>query len=156
EFGQWDEWTHDRSLDWHLLDYEPHKGVHRWIQDALQLYGSRRALHAVDFHYSGFTWVDFHDSAGSIISFERTAHEPEDEITVVCNFTPVPRQQYRIGVRTAGWYKELLNSDAERYGGGNVGNGGGVEAEAVPSHGRSYSVSLTIPPLAVLFLSRMD
>jgi len=156
EFGQWDEWTHDRSLDWHLLDYETHKGVHRWMQDALHLYGSRRALHAVDFHYSGFTWVDFHDSAGSIVSFERSAYDPEDVITVVCNFTPVPRQQYRIGVRTAGWYKELLNSDAERYGGSNVGNAGGVEAEAVPSHGRPYSVSLTLPPLAVLFMSRMD
>jgi 1,4-alpha-glucan branching enzyme len=98
--------------------------------------------------------VDFHDSAGSIISFERRAYDPEEGITVVCNFTPVPRHNYRIGVREAGWYKELLNSDASAYGGGNVGNSGGQVAESVPSHGRPYSVSLTLPPLAVVFLSR--
>ncbi len=155
EFGQWDEWNHDRSLDWHLLDFDTHRGVHRWVQDVLQLYASRRALHADDFHYSGFSWVDFHDSTGSIISFERSAHEPEDVISVVCNFTPVPRYDYRVGVREAGWYKELLNSDAELYGGGNVGNGGGVNADPVPFHDRPYSVALTIPPLAVLFLSRV-
>jgi 1,4-alpha-glucan branching enzyme len=154
EFGQWDEWNHDRSLDWHLMAFDTHQGVHRWVQDMLHLYASRRSLHTIDFHYSGFTWVDFHDSAASIISFERRAYDPEESITVVCNFTPVPRYGYRVGVRDPGWYRELLNSDAAAYGGGNLGNGGGVMAEAVPSHGRPYSVSLTMPPLAVLFLSR--
>jgi 1,4-alpha-glucan branching enzyme len=154
EFGQWDEWNHERSLDWHLMDYETHQGIHQWVRDVLHLYATRRPLHAVDFHFSGFTWVDFHDSAGSIISFERKSYDPDEAITVICNFTPVPRQNYRLGVRERGWYRELLNSDAGAYGGSNVGNSGGVIAEEVPSHGRPYSVSLTLPPLAVLFLSR--
>jgi len=154
EFGQWDEWKHEHSLDWHLLQWDTHQGLTRWMQDLLGTYTHRRALHGVDFHYSGFEWVDFHDSASSIISFERRAYDPDDSIIVVCNFTPVVRSGYRIGVREPGWYREVLNSDSASYGGSNAGNGGGAEAQPIPCHGHPYSLSLTLPPLGVLFLDR--
>jgi 1,4-alpha-glucan branching enzyme len=154
EFGQWDEWKHEQSLDWHLLQWDTHQGLSHWMQDLLGIYTQRRALYGVDFHYSGFEWVDFHDSASSVISFERRAYDPDDAIIVVCNFTPVVRAGYRIGVRDPGWYREILNSDSASYGGSNAGNGGGVNAEAIPCHGRPYSLSLTLPPLGVLFLDR--
>jgi 1,4-alpha-glucan branching enzyme len=152
EIGQWDEWSHEQSLDWHLLEYDTHQGVHRLVQDLNRLYTSERSLHEVDFNYKGFEWIDFNDVASSIISFERFAQDQNDSIVVVCNFTPVPRNNYRIGVRRHGTYKELLNSDAGVYGGSNIGNYGELMSDAVHAHGREYSLNLTLPPLAALYL----
>ncbi len=152
DFGQWDEWSSDRSLDWHLLAYEPHQGIQRLVRDLLALYRNDAPLHAVDFQYQGFEWVDFQDRASSIISFVRKAEDPADETTVVLNFTPVPRIGYRVGVNTPGTYRELLNSDAAFYGGSNMGNLGTIRSEPVSAHGRAHSLSLTLPPLGVLFL----
>jgi 1,4-alpha-glucan branching enzyme len=152
EFGQWDEWDHSRSLDWHLLQYEPHRGIQRFVKDLNQLYRSEPALYEVDFDWSGFEWLDFHDSENSAISFLRRARNPGDFLVFVGNFTPVPRQGYRIGVPSPGFYREILNSDSEIYWGSNMGNTGGVWAEPTPYQGRPYSISLTLPPLSVLVL----
>jgi 1,4-alpha-glucan branching enzyme len=107
-----------------------------------------------DATYEGFEWIDFHDVENTILSFVRRGSNPREEVVVVCNFTPVPRHDYRIGVAQPGWYRELINSDAGFYGGSNLGNEGGVEAETVPDHGRPYSLSLTLPPLGILILQR--
>jgi 1,4-alpha-glucan branching enzyme len=154
EIGQWDEWYHEKSLDWHLLTFDTHKGISRWAEDLNHVYSRESALHEVDFHYTGFDWIDFQDSASSVISFERKSNEGLEKVIVVCNFTPVPRTGYRIGVREAGAYAELLNSDSSRYGGSNMGNYGVVQSDPWPLHGREHSLSLTLPPLAVLFLKK--
>ena len=153
EIGQWHEWNHDYSLDWHLLQWEPHQGIQRWMKDLNALYQSQPPLYQVDFHYSGFEWIDFEDRANSVISFERKAADGRSVIAVY-NFTPVPRSGYRIGVHEPGAYRELLNSDGAFYGGSNMGNGGWIQSESVPTHGRNHSLSLTLPPLAVLFLKK--
>jgi 1,4-alpha-glucan branching enzyme len=155
DFGQWDEWNSEKSLDWHLLAYAPHQGILRWMEDLLSFYKSDAALHEIDFHYGGFEWVDFQDRGSSVISFVRKARDAEDATIVILNFTPVPRTGYRIGVGKAGTYRERLNSDAERYGGSNVGNLGMVATEPVPAHGKDHSLSLTLPPLAALYLKRV-
>jgi 1,4-alpha-glucan branching enzyme len=152
EFGQWREWVHEESLEWHALQYPFHQGIRRWVEDLNRLYRKERALHELDFEREGFEWIDFHDWESSLISFLRRGRATNDRIVVVCNFTPVPRQDYRIGVPRGGYWKEVLNSDASAYGGGNHGNFGGVEAAPIPSHGRSCSVSLNVPPLGVVFL----
>ena len=152
EFGQWQEWNHSESLDWDLLQWPLHQKLQTFVQDLNRLYVSQPALYEVDFHYSGFEWIDFHDSDGSIVTFLRRAKNPDDFLVFVYNFTPVVRHDYRIGVPAAGYYQELLNSDAEQYGGQNLGNLGGQMAGPVPWQGRPYSVSLTLPPLAVLAL----
>jgi 1,4-alpha-glucan branching enzyme len=154
DFGQWDEWYHERSLDWHLLQYDTHRGILQWMQDLNHVYRSEPALHEVDFHYTGFEWIDFHDAAASIISFERKGKDPRNSLIVVCNFTPIPRYGYRIGAREPGLYHEVLNSDAALYGGSNLGNAGQVQADPVPQHGREYSLLLNLPPLAALFFKR--
>ena len=151
EFGQWREWNHDQSLDWHLLEYAPHQGVQRWVQDLNRLCRREPALYQRDFDMSGFEWADLHDWEHSTISFFRKGVDPEDAILVACNFTPVPRTNYRVGVPCSGFWSEVLNSDAAIYGGSGQGNLGGVEAAPVPAHGRYYSVSLTLPPLSVVF-----
>jgi 1,4-alpha-glucan branching enzyme len=152
EFGQWREWNHDRSLDWHLLEHAPHRGVQRWIQDLNRLYRHEPALHARDFDMHGFEWTDLHDWEHSIISFFRRGDGPDDLMLVVCNFTPVTHANYRLGVPCGGFWHEALNSDAAIYGGSGQGNLGGVEAAPVPAHGRYHSLSLTLPPLGILFL----
>jgi 1,4-alpha-glucan branching enzyme len=152
DFGQWDEWYHEKSIDWHLLQYAPHQGVQRWVRDLHTAYRANPALHQIDFHYSGFQWIDFHDSASSVISFERRSNNPPETVVMVCNFTPVARKGYRVGVPAPGTYSEFLNSDSTAYGGGNVGNGGAITSDPVPQHGRDHSVSLTLPPLGILFL----
>ncbi len=152
EFGQWGEWNHDASLEWHLLQHESHQGLQRWVRDLNRLYRAEPALYEADFEWTGFQWIDFYDWEQSVVAFIRRARHEEDFVVCACNFTPVPRHGYRIGVPAPGRYRELLNSDAGIYGGSNVGNLGGVEAELVPWHGCSYSVSLTLPPLAVVFL----
>jgi len=155
EIGQWDEWNHEKSVDWILLDFDTHKGVMRWLEDLNRLYAAEPALHQVDFHYTGFDWIDFQDVAGSIISFDRKSVHEKETVIVVCNFTPVPRIGYRIGVRNPGVYRELMNSDAETYGGSNLGNEGKVLSDPIPQHGRDHSLSLTLPPLGILFLKKI-
>ena len=152
EFGQWWEWNHDASLQWHLCQYEPHLAMQRYVRDLNRLYREEAALHQVDFDSSGFQWIDFGDAEQSMVAFVRRAKDASRFVVCVCNFTPVPRHGYRIGVPVAGSYRELLNSDAAVYGGSNIGNLGEVHAEATPSHGLPFSLSLTLPPLGVLFL----
>ncbi len=151
EFGQWNEWYHETSLDWHLLEYPPHQGMQNWVRDLNHFYKTEPALYELDFSIDGFQWIDFRDSEQSIISFIRKARNNDDVILVVCNFTPVPRYNYRVGVPRGGFWREALNSDSRIYGGSGHGNLGGVEATPVPSHQRYYSISLTLPPLGVLF-----
>jgi 1,4-alpha-glucan branching enzyme len=152
EFGQWREWVHEESLEWHALEYPSHQGIQQWVRDLNHFYRTDPALYELDFEQDGFEWVDFRDWEGSIISFLRKGRSKEDLVLVVCNFTPVPKQNYRVGVPRSGWWKETLNSDARTYGGSGHGNLGGAEATPVPSHGRFHSLSLTLPPLGVLFL----
>ncbi|MEW5803114.1 MAG: 1,4-alpha-glucan branching protein GlgB [bacterium] len=152
EFGQWREWNHDLSLDWHLLQFPLHQGVQRWVKDLNRLYAQEPALHELDFSGEGFEWVDFHDAETSVISFLRKGKTTGDLILVICNFTPVVRMNYRVGVPWCGTWKEALNSDAGVYGGSCHGNFGKVDATPIPVQGRPCSVVLTLPPLGVLFL----
>jgi 1,4-alpha-glucan branching enzyme len=149
DFGQWDEWNVDKSLDWHLLEHEPHQGLQRFVKDLNRLYKSERSLSEVDFDYTGFEWIDFHDVEGSVIAFLRKAKDPRDFLVFVCNFTPVPRQKYRLGMPEPGFYREILNSDSAFYWGSDMGNAGGVIAEAIPFQLRPYSITITLPPLSV-------
>jgi 1,4-alpha-glucan branching enzyme len=152
EFGQWREWSHDRSLDWHLLDEPHHAGIQRFVADLNRVYRQEPALYELDFDPVGFSWIDCNDNENSVVSFVRRAKDPDDFLVMVVNFTPVPRQDYRIGVPAPGGYAELLNSDAEVYGGSNVGNGGWVNTEPIESHGQPQSLSLTLPPLGFVLL----
>jgi 1,4-alpha-glucan branching enzyme len=154
EFGQWREWNNDDSLDWHLLDDPMHAGLRRWVQDLNHTYQRERSLHEIDFEGAGFSWIDCSDNENSVVSLIRRAGDPHDFTVMVANFTPVPRDGYRIGVPEDGWYREVLNSDAALYGGGNVGNGGGVLAEPLPAHGFPHSLSLVVPPLGFLLLKK--
>ncbi len=152
EFGQWSEWRFDQSLDWHLLQYEPHQRLQQFVRDLNQFYKSEPALYQVDTDWQGFEWIDFRDADNSVVAFLRKAKDPEDMVLFACNFTPVPRHDYRLGVPHPGFYREVLNSDAATYGGSNVGNFGGMQAEEKRWHDRSYSITLTLPPLAVVVL----
>ena len=130
EFGQVREWAHDTSLEWHVLQYPVHRGVQNWVAQLNQVYREQPALHQLDTDPAGFEWVDCNDTAASVISLLRKSRSPADEIVIVCNFTPVPRYGYRVGVPTGGFWRELLNSDAQEYGGSGMGNLGGVHADA--------------------------
>ena len=154
EFGQWREWDHDRSLDWHMLNDPAHAGIRRFVQALNWHYRAEPALHECDFTPEGFRWIDCNDNEHSIVSFVRYAKDPANAVVMVFNFTPVPRYGYRIGVPEGGAYVELLNSDAALFGGGDIGNAGQVQAEAVPLHGFPHSVALTVPPLGCLLLKR--
>ncbi|MBZ0300635.1 MAG: 1,4-alpha-glucan branching protein GlgB, partial [Anaerolineae bacterium] len=147
EFGQWREWSEARELDWDKLDYAPHAGVRAWVRDLNQLYQEQPALYEQDFTDAGFRWIEPNDGDNSVLSYLRFARNASDFLVVVCNFTPVTRTAYRIGVPEAGVYQELLNSDSEFYGGHNVGNMGDIVAEDSPSHGYPQSLRLTLPPL---------
>ncbi|HEY9811904.1 MAG TPA: 1,4-alpha-glucan branching protein GlgB [Halomicronema sp.] len=151
EFGQWSEWNHNTSLDWHLLDNSLHSGLQKWVADLNYIYREEPALHELDFDWAGFDWVDCNDWENSIISLIRKGKNAEETILIACNFTPVPRYNYRLGVPTSGFWKEVLNSDAGEYGGSNLGNFGGVHSEEISCHGHEFSVSLTLPPLGVVF-----
>ena len=149
EFAQGREWNHDQSLDWHLLDYPPHRQMQQWVRDLNRLYRDEPALHATDSNAEGFEWVDTGDSANSVISFLRRGGGGAT-ILVACNFTPVPRHNYRVGVPGGGLWREILNSDAASYGGSGQGNLGGLDAAPIPSAGRHHSLNATLPPLGIV------
>ncbi|MEX5283142.1 1,4-alpha-glucan branching protein GlgB [Nitrospira tepida] len=152
EFGQWSEWAHDGELEWQLLKEAPHAGLRQWVADLNRAYGAEPALHERDLDPAGFEWIDCHDAEASVISLLRKGKSTDDLVVVVCNFTPVPRLNYRIGVPRGGRWREILNSDARIYGGSGWGNQGAVDAVPVPLHGRSHSLTLTLPALSALFL----
>jgi 1,4-alpha-glucan branching enzyme len=154
EFGQWSEWNHDGELDWELAKEPGHAALERWLGDLNRLYRDRRPLHALDFDPAGFSWIDANDSEQSVATMLRS--DSKEDVLVAINFTPVPRLGYRVGVPAAGRWGELLNSDAEVYGGAGLGNLGGAEAEELPWHGRPYSLALTLPALSALFLAAED
>lgn len=154
EFGQWREWTHQESLEWHLLQYLPHQGVQKWVKDLNMFYGREPALYELDFEREGFEWIDFSDWEKSVISFLRKGKSSKNIVLVVCNFTPVVRSDYRIGVSAGGLWKEILNSDGREYGGNGHGNFGGVKADPIQIHGRQHSISLTLPPLSILVFKK--
>ena len=151
EWGQWREWNHDESLDWHLLQYERHANLQKWVADLNQLYRSEPALYELDCDPAGFQWIDCSDIEQSIISFIRKGKSTNAIVLVACNFTPVSRFNYRVGAPQGGFWTELLNSDGREYGGSGQGNLGGVEALKIYHHGCPYSLSLTLPPLAIVF-----
>jgi 1,4-alpha-glucan branching enzyme len=152
EIAQKQEWRHDGELDWHLLEQPEHAGMQRWVKDLNRLYQSELCLHELDNHPDGFEWIDCSDANNSIVNFLRKGQSTNDVIVVVLNFTPNVHQKYRVGLPGPGFWQEVLNSDAAHYGGSNVGNAGGLPAEAIPCHGRPFSVDLTIPPLSAVFL----
>jgi 1,4-alpha-glucan branching enzyme len=164
EFGQWREWNHDTSLDWHLTDHDDHRGLQRWVADLNAVYRREPALHVRDFSPEGFEWIDANDSDNSVLTFLRSCRpregggpisggSPSSVVLVACNFTPVPREGYRVGVPIAGAWREVLNSDASIYGGSGVGNMGRVVSEPLAWHGREQSVALTLPPLATVMFT---
>ena len=154
EIAQWDEWNHDSSIDWHLLQYGPHRGMQRLVQDLNRVYRAEPALYINDFQQDGFEWIDCNDGHNSVLSFLRKGQNPGETIVVVCNFTPVIRYDYKVGVPQGGFWKEIFNSDAREYDGSGVGNCGGTHAWDTGWHGRPACLSLTLPPLGVLFFKK--
>lgn len=154
EFGQWDEWNYTRSLDWHLLNYEPHQGLLRWVADLNHLYRNEQALHDCDCDPYGFEWIDCHDNDASVLSFVRRGRRTHDLFLVICNCTPVPRHDYAVGIWRDGYFREVLNSDATCYGGSGMGNYGGVHATSAGRHNHPYSLNVTLPPLSILYLKK--
>jgi 1,4-alpha-glucan branching enzyme len=152
EIGQWSEWNHEQSLDWHLLEQPAHAGIMRWISDLNRVYRSDPALHELDVDPNGFEWVDANDASNSVLCWLRKSRSGQSPVLLVCNFTPVVRENYRVGVPIGGGWMEILNSDARPYGGSGIGNLGRVEATPIPFHGRPCSVNLTLPPLACILL----
>ncbi|MCB9104966.1 MAG: 1,4-alpha-glucan branching protein GlgB [Anaerolineales bacterium] len=152
EFAQWQEWNFNNELEWSALSAPNHQGIQSFIRDINHIYKNEPALYEDDFEYTGFQWIDANDSDNSVFSFIRFAKSSEEFVVIVSNFTPVVRADYRIGVHKSGFYREILNSDSSHYWGGNVGNGGGVETEDIPFHGREYSLLLTLPPLSTIWL----
>jgi 1,4-alpha-glucan branching enzyme len=152
EFGQTREWNYDHSLDWHLLDRPLHAGLRTFVQDLNRVYAAEPALHQVDFEPAGFQWIDCNDSENSVVSLIRRARDGSDFIAAIVNFTPVPRDGYRIGVPRSGEYVELVNSDSDAYGGSNLGNRGVVSTEPIAAHGHADSLRLNLPPLGFLML----
>lgn len=150
DIGQWSEWDYSNSIEWHLLQYEPHRNLQGFVKALNRLYRSEPAMYELDFESTGFEWIDFSDSDSGIVSFIRKGKDPDNILVFVYNFTPAPRYNYRIGVPYNEFYREVLNSDSESYGGSNMGNFGGVKSDPAPWHGRPYSINLTIPPLSCL------
>ena len=150
EIGQKEEWNHNGGVRWELLDFEPHRKLQTFVAEMNRLYRAQPALYEVDFHWGGFEWVDFHDVEHSVIAFIRRAIDPDNFLLFVCNFTPVLREAYTVGVPEEGFYQEILNSDSELFGGANEGNGGMVVSQPVPKHDRPFSISITLPSLAVV------
>jgi 1,4-alpha-glucan branching enzyme len=155
EIGQWNEWYHEASLDWHLLSYSPHSGLQQCVCDLNWLYRNEPALHELDFQPEGFEWIDCSDSQASVLGLVRKGRSTDVIILVVCNFTPLPRFNYRVGVPRAGFWEEILNTDSKDYGGTGHGNLGGVEASPIPFHGRPHSLNLILPPLGAAFFKSL-
>lgn len=152
EFGQWSEWAHERSLDWHLLEHQSHQGIQNWVRDCNHAYRAEPALYERDFDWWGFEWISCHDRAQSVLAFIRRGNAENQVVLAVCNFTPVPRHNYRVGVPVDGEWEEILNSDASNYGGSGMGNMGKVDAQHVSFHNQHFSVELTLPPLSIVLL----
>jgi 1,4-alpha-glucan branching enzyme len=152
EFAQRSEFSEARSLDWHLLQHDSHRGIQRLIADLNKLYAAEPSLHEIDFEWRGFEWIDANDADNSVFSFMRRGKNPQDLMIVVLNATPVVRAGYRVGVPQPGFYQESLNTDSAVYGGSNVGNMGGAQSAPIPHMGRQHSIALTLPPLAAVFL----
>lgn len=152
EFGQRSEWAHDGQLEWDDLNFPLHRGLQQWVADLNRTYRGESALHEGDVDPSGIEWIDCCDTELSVISLIRKSRDERDIVLVICNFTPVPRPNYRVGAPRSGYWRELLNSDATVYGGGGWGNGGGVHTTPIPLHGRTHSLTLTLPALSALFL----
>jgi 1,4-alpha-glucan branching enzyme len=147
-----EEWRHDAELPWHLLDDPQRRAFERMLRALNESYRNEPALHALDCDPAGFEWIDTNDAERSVISFLRKSPDNRDHIAVVCNFTPVPRYNYRIGASRGGFWRELFNSDASEHGGSGHGNMGGVEASPVPCFGRMHSLTLALPPLGAIYL----
>jgi 1,4-alpha-glucan branching enzyme len=154
EIGQREEWNHDGSIPWEILEFDYHRKLQSLVRELNRIYRASPAMYEVDFHYSGFEWVDFHDGESSVIAFLRRAEDPKDFLLFCCNFTPVPRQGYEFGVPEEGFYEEILNTDSEMFGGSNTGNGGMVSSRPIAKHNRPHSISVTLPPLAVVAFRR--
>ncbi len=154
EIGQWDEWRYTGSVAWDLLQWDPHRKLQLLVRDLNAFYRAHPALYEVDFDYRGFEWIDFHDGRNSVIGFLRKATDPAQSLLFFCNFTPVVRYDYEFGVPEEGFYREILNTDSEKYGGSNVGNGAGVQSRPVPRHGRGHSIPVTLPPLGVVVFEK--
>jgi len=152
EFGQWHEWNHNESLQWHLLQWESHQGMQNYVAHLNHLYRTEPALYEVEFDSTGFEWVDCHNHEDSVLAYLRRGKNPEDYLLVCSNFTPVPRHGYKLGVPEAGWFEEISNSDSTYFGGSDVGNSGGIEALPIESHGRPASIEVTLPPLSTVVL----
>jgi 1,4-alpha-glucan branching enzyme len=152
EFGQWREWSEKAGLPWECVTHQPHQGIQQLVRDLNALYARERALYDLDADPAGFQWIDCHDNENSVFSLVRRGRDPHDFLVFIVNFTPIPRQAYRIGVPESGRYLELVNTDAGIYGGTNLGNGGAVSTDPFPSHGWHQSVALVLPPLSALFL----
>jgi 1,4-alpha-glucan branching enzyme len=151
ELAQRHEFHENASLEWSLEQSPPHRGIQRLIVDLNRLHTTERALYEVDFEWAGFEWIDANDAANSVLSFVRRAKNTDEYVVVVCNFTPVVRDAYRVGVPASGFYREILNTDSAHYQGTDVGNSGGVKAEPIPWMGRQWSIKLRVPPLAVVY-----
>ncbi len=149
DFAQSREWDAQKALDWHLLDYAPHRQVNQFVRDLNQIYQTNKAFYEVDFESAGFEWIDFSDTHSSMISFLRWSKNCEELLLVTCNMTPIPKTQYRLGVPRTGFYEEILNSDAEIYGGTGMGNLGGIPSQPIPWQGRDHSVIINLPPLGI-------
>jgi 1,4-alpha-glucan branching enzyme len=152
EFGQWNEWNCNSGLQWDLLQWDTHQGIQQCVTDLNRIYTQEPALYEVDFEEAGFEWIDCHDRQNSILSFARFSRDRLETVLVCCNFTPVVRSNFRVGVPLAGYYREIFNSDSKIYGGTNVGNGAGATAEAIPWNSREHSVVINLPPLAVTMM----
>ena len=152
EFGQWWEWDHQQSLQWHLLEYEPHQSLHRYVQKLNKTYLSEPAMYENDFDPSGFEWIDFRDFDSTVVSFIRKGKSSKEILVFVFNFTPVPRTGYRIGAPKKGFYKQVINSDATIYGGSGFSCHDGINTDSIPWHGQPYSLNLDLPPLSMLLL----
>jgi 1,4-alpha-glucan branching enzyme len=149
EFGQWNEWKHDSSLDWHLLHYEPHSRLRLLVGDLNHLYRTHQALHTCEYAPASFEWIDVHDAENNVLSFLRKGGG--ETIAAAFNFSPIPRDSYRLGVPAKGHWAEILNTDAKHYGGTGRGNFGGVQTVPIPLHGRNQSLTINIPPLGAVY-----
>ena len=150
DIAQWHEWNHNESLQWHLLQWDSHRGIQKLVQDLNQLYVNQPALYELDFEPAGFEWIDCHNHHDSVLAYLRRGKDSAEELVVAVNLTPVPRKQYPIGVPRSGWYQEVFNSDAAIYGGSNIGNFPGRQSSAKPAQGRQHSIGVDLPPLAVV------